>query len=279
MKKLILSLSLLLSSTFLLNAQNVKSIIDNAITQMSKKNSYKYTFVSKERINGSYVNSTLETKLLQSPHKVYLNNTAGPNEGKELLYVYGQNKNKVLINTFINVSLSPLNSMIRKGNHYTVLEVGFGRVTKILIGARTRAAKEASFEKVFSYEGEVTFDGQKCYKIIINDPTFRYIDYTIKNGETLYQLAKRLNINEQLIIEKNSSLSGFGSGSDGMTIKIPSSYAKKSILYINKNNYHAVYQEMYDDKGQYEKYKFLNLKINPKFEADEFTEDFKEYGF
>ena len=229
MKNTSLTLLLIILNLSFVSAQDTKAIIDKAISSMSVKNAYQYTFNSKERINGSYIEVTMLTKLVQSPHKIYLNNLAGPNKGKEILYVKGTNKNRALINTFINISLNPLNSLIRKGNHYTILEVGFGRVNNILIGGRARSAKEASFDEVFTYEGEVTLDGRPCYKIIINDPTFHYKDYTIKNGESLYDIAMRLNISEQLIIEKNSTLSGFGSASDGMVIKIPSSYAKKSI--------------------------------------------------
>jgi len=261
------------------NAQDIKNIIDKSIANMSVKNSYSYIFLSKERINGKYIEVTMQTKLVQSPLKIYLNNLAGPNEGKEILYVNGENNNKALINTFINVSLSPFNSLVRKGNHYTILEVGFGRVKNILVGARKRATTEANFEDVFTFVGTVNFDGRECYKITINDPTFHYEKYTIKNGESLYDIAMRMNISEQLIIERNSSLGGFNSADDGMVIEIPSSYAKKSILYIDKQYYHAVYQEMHDDKGLYELYKFTNLKMNPSFSSDEFTDDYKDYDF
>ena len=278
MKKII-TLLIVITNILVINAQTTKSIIDKAIANMSVKNAYKYDFKSKERINGKEIEITMETKLIQSPHKIYLNNLAGPNKGKEILFVAGENKNRVLINTFINISLSPFSSLVRKGNHYTVLEVGFGRVNNILIGGRKRASKDSNFDEIFSQEGSVNLDGRPCYKIIITDANFHYKNYTIKNGESLYDVAMRLNVSEQLIIEKNSNVSGFGSAEDGMVIKTPSSYAKKSILYIDKENFHAVYQEMHDDKGLYEKYIFTNLSINPSFASDEFTEDFKSYNF
>lgn len=42
-----------------------------------------------------------------------------------------------------------------------------------------------------------------------------------------------------------------------MVIKVPSSYAKKSILYINTQNNHVVYQEVSDEK-EYLKNTVLN---------------------
>lgn len=269
----------LVANIFLIQAQSAETIINKAIVSMSSTNSYSYSFKSEERFNGEFIKVGMDAKLLKSPHKIYLNNTAGPNKGKEILYVKGENNNKALINTFINVSLSPLSSLIRKGNHHTILQVGFGKVTQILKDAKSRAAREANFSDVFSLKGEVSLNGRTCYKIEISDPTFTYVDYTMKKGESLYSIASKKNVCEQLIIEKNSSLSGFGSGSEGMVIKIPSSYAKKSILYVDKENSHVVFQEVYDDKGLFERYTFSNLKVNPTFKSDEFTKDFSGYKF
>ena len=56
-------------------------------------------------------------------------------------------------------------------------------------------------------------------------------------------------------------------------------YAKKSVVYIDRINYLPLKQEMYDDKGLFEKYEFLNLKINPTIYEEEFTEGFKDYNF
>jgi len=279
MKKTIIVFLLLITSTNFINAQTAEQIIDKAILQMSSKNAYKFKFKSVERINGELINSTMLTKVMYSPSKVYINNIEGKNKGKELLYVKGENKSKVLVNVAWGLSLSPFSPLIRKGNHHTVLNSGFRSVYKILSDAKKRAAAEASFNEVFTKNGDVDFHGRKCYKFTIDNPTFGYIDYTIKNGESLYQIAKRLNVNETLIIEKNNNLSGFDSAKDGLKIKIPNSYAKKTIIYVDKVNYHVIYQEIYDDKGLFEKYSFINLVINPTFAADEFTEDFADYKF
>ena len=43
----------------------------------------------------------------------------------------------------------------------------------------------------------------------------------------------------------------------GQVIKIPSSYAKKTTLYIDKTNYLPIYHKMEDEKGIYEIYEFI----------------------
>lgn len=276
--KIALSIFFILAIS-ILPAQTAKDIITKCVTALNTTNNYKYTFTTTERINGELINSTMKVKLMQNPHKIYLNNTAGKNKGKELLYVKGQNSDKVLINVAWGFSLSPFSSMVRKGNHHTIVDSGFKTVKAILADAKKRAETLNQFDQVFKYEGTVEFQGRSCYKITITDPTFTYVDYTIKSGETLYQIAKRLNVCEQLIIEKNSSLSSFDSAKEGLKIKIPSSYAKKSIIYVDTKNYHPIYQELHDEKGLFEKYSYIGLQINPTFAADEFTADFKEYNF
>jgi outer membrane lipoprotein-sorting protein len=80
-------------------------------------------------------------------------------------------------------------------------------------------------------------------------------------------------------MELNPWIKNFETSLAGKTIKVPTSYAKKSTIYINQTNFYPIFQEMYDDKGLYEKYEYSGLKVNPVFKADEFTEDFSEYNF
>jgi outer membrane lipoprotein-sorting protein len=50
-------------------------------------------------------------------------------------------------------------------------------------------------------------------------------------------------------------------------------------MYIDKENFFPIFQEVSDDKGIFERYQFFNLTVNPVFKANEFTEDFPEYNF
>ncbi|MEZ4915969.1 MAG: DUF1571 domain-containing protein [Chitinophagales bacterium] len=277
MKKTTLLLVLFISS-LTLKAQDAATVINKMISAVSAGKTYEYTLNEVERINGKNIYNTIFTKVQENPKKIYLHNIKGENEGVEVLYVQGERGNKALVNKMFGIKLSPFNSLIRKNNHHTVLESGFGLVLKSIKGAKQRATQEGRFNEVFQLAGSVTFDGQSCYKIVITDPTFTYVDYTIKSGETLYSISMDKAINEQLIVEKNG-FSNFNSGSAGQTIKIPSSYAKKSILYINKSTFFPVYQEMHDDKGMFEKYEFLGLKVNPTFTTVDFSEDNPKYNF
>jgi outer membrane lipoprotein-sorting protein len=278
MKKTLLFISLFLLAS-IASAQDARTIINEMLKNVAAGKTYEYTMVQNERINGKMYRNKIFTKFNVNPVKVFIDNLEGDNAGTHVLYVHGENSNKVLVSVLWGVSLSPFNSKIRANQHHTILDSGFKLLLSSIKDGIKRADAENEFNTVFKLAGEVTFDGKKCYKIIIDDPTFTYEKYTIKGGESLYDISIKRNICEQLIVERNANLKNFYSAKDGLEIEIPSSYARKTILYIDKSNYHPIYQEMHDEKGLFEKYEFLGLKVNPKFADNEFKKDFPGYKF
>lgn len=279
MRKLILFPLLFIFIGSTLVAQDARYVLNKLLEEVAKGRTYEYTMIQTERVDGKMYVNKLFTKLNENPKKVFIDNIEGENEGVHVLYVEGERSNKALVSVLWGVTLSPFNSKMRKNQHHTLLDSGFGLLLSSLGEAQKRADKEKGFDQVFKLDGEVTYDSRKCYKMLLTDPTFTYVDYTIKNGESLYDIAIKRNICEQLIVDKNNSIKDFDSAKDGLTIKIPSSYAKKTILYIDKQNYHPIYQEMHDEKGVFEKYEFLGLKVNPRFAPNEFDKEFSGYKF
>lgn len=263
---------------FQVQAQTAASVTNQMISALAAGKTYSYTMSQSERIDGKIHNNKIFTKVQESPKKVFIDNIEGANKGVQVLYVQGERDNKALINKMFGVKLSPFNGLIRKNQHHTVLESGFGLLLSSIKDAKKRAEAQGAFSEVFQLAGTVTFNGKSCYKLVLNDPTFTYVNYTIKSGESLYSIAMKKNICEQLIVEKNG-FGGFGGGKAGSTIKIPTSYAKKTILYIDKATMHPIYQEMHDEKGLFEKYSFANLKVNPGFSSSDFSEDNSAYNF
>jgi outer membrane lipoprotein-sorting protein len=262
----------------LTQAQTAESVLNQMLSALDAGKTYEYTMVQEERIDGKIHKNKIFTKIQETPKKVFIDNVEGANEGVQVLYVSGERDNKALVNKMFGIKLSPFNSLIRKNQHHTILESGFGLLIGSIRDAKKRAQAQNAFDQVFQLAGSVTFDGKSCYKLILTDPTFTYESYTMQDGESLYSIAMKKKVCEQLIVEKNG-LGGFGSGKSGQTIQIPSSYAKKTILYIDKSNMHPIYQEMYDEKGMFEKYTFYDLKVNPSFTSKDFSEDNSAYDF
>lgn len=262
-----------------------REVMTNMLHAIDNTKGLKYTFKSYERLkNGKQFFTEMDMKANISPLKVYGYTKSDPNKGVEVLYIHGQWENKAMVNPgnwIPTVKLSPLGDRMRENQHHTLMQAGFNFLGNIIKGAMKRADTErpGQFDSFFKYEGDITWNGRQCYKVIIEDPEFKYIDYTVQPGDNIDNLESRRNICGYLIIEKNPSVKWFDSLKPGMKIKIPSSYAKKTVLYIDKQNNLPIVQIMSDEVGEFEKYEFHNLVVNPAFAANEFTPEFSGYDF
>lgn len=238
-----------------------------------------YSFSKNERLNGVMRKGNIETKIQMHPLKVYLKVTAPEDDaGTEILYVEGERGGECLVNPNMvpfNVNLSPLSEKIIGKEHHTLFQTGFEYIKTILV-----SMKKEYQDKIDEYckLTEITWNSKPMYKLEINFPEFKYVDYTVQAGEDLIKIARKKYISEYMIKEKNG-LKSYDAVKAGQVIKIPNVYAKKAIFYFDKTNFLPVFQQMHDDKGLFEEYTFYNLKLNPTFPAGEFTKHFDGYDF
>jgi outer membrane lipoprotein-sorting protein len=123
------------------------------------------------------------------------------------------------------------------------------------------------------------WDNRECHKVIISNPHFKYVDYTVKAGEDLNSIGKSKGISEYMILEKNPTIKDYDNVKAKQVIKIPTDYALKLIFYLDKKTLMPLVIKVYDEVGLYEEYKYSKLVINPKFDAQEFTKSYNEYKF
>lgn len=236
----------------------------------------RYNLKFTERIKGQMKKSESSIKLQRSPRKLYMHL-----KGPELLWIEGSNNGDALVNPnafpYFNLNLDPNGSLLRTDQHHTINEVGFEYMAEIL---SYEIKKEAShFDKTFTYTGLGTMAGRECYKVTISDPAFSFIDYVVKKNETIITVAKKLRLSEYMILENNKGIKDYYSVKEGMTIKVPTSYAKFTVLYIDKQNMLPIGNTVTDDKGIFEAYEYHNLQLNSKIAPEEFTKEYKDYKF
>ncbi|MFM2226130.1 MAG: hypothetical protein RJA07_2332 [Bacteroidota bacterium] len=278
MKKLFIFSSLFILQAFAPTPkENAKDILDKMLNAVKNHTSACYTIDTYERLMNK---ATLQhgksfTKESVNPIKLYLKILDESANGTELIYIENENNNKVRVNAgkWIPVlKLSPYNSMILKDQHHTLFSAGFGFLYRIMLNAKQTSIN--NFDSVFVYQGDVIWNGINCYKLQLTDKNWKRIYYQPKKGETALSIGKKFLIPEYSIMEWNKNISSIVDNIDDKQIIICTSYAKKAILYIDKNNFFPVFQEMYDDKGLFERYEITNLKVNPTFTANDFKETF-----
>ncbi|HXA00364.1 MAG TPA: DUF1571 domain-containing protein [Cytophagaceae bacterium] len=276
---LILTLALFFNS-LTSSAQDSKQIIENMLAAIARVNTLKFKLKRVERIEGKYLRSEAEMKF-SKPLKAAYSYMLNPTKGLEILYVDGKNGNNACVNPnsfpYVTLNLDPYGSTMRKDNHHTIHEVGFRYISGII--SHMIGKSGADYDKYFSYQGEVSLENRPCYKIVIDYTPFKYMPYTVKPGETITSIGYSHFVSDYLILEKNPDIDDYYDVIPGQIIMVPNAYAAKTILYIDKVNYMPVFQAMYDEKGLYEQFEFLNLQVNPVIPDEEFTKEYKDYNF
>ena len=239
-------------------AETIEDIVAKADAAMKAVKTCSYDFYSKERFKGGKViSSYIQFKIQESPVKKTYANSIEPQKA-QLVYIPSvQSKVKVKKGFTLNLELT--NGLLMKEQHQTIDRAGFGRIRKVLMTS-IDARKGQDLDKFAKITGSVNYDGKDCYRIEINDPDYKIILHTVTPTQTsVWKLRDQLAIPKYKIKELN------GLSKDELTpgqkIKIPSSYAKKTIIYLDKKTYLPLYQRMEDAEGMYETYEMKNLKI------------------
>ncbi|MGH1337969.1 MAG: DUF1571 domain-containing protein [Aureispira sp.] len=274
--------SLLLATSPTLSAQDPVAIMAKMKAALQRMNQSTFDLQSKERFGSTYATKNLRFRIQENPRRVYMKDL---DTGVEMLYVVGWNGNKAYINPngfpWVNVSLSIYDSKVVAENHHTVKDAGLGFVALLLSGFESTVRKAGmAIDKLYTYKGEVIFDGRPCHRIYMIPPTgFEYVSYTTDRDQNLVQLSRRIVASDYLIQEKNSKVSYARRIKKGTTLSVPSAYASKVIVYIDKQTYMPVVQMLYDERGLFEKYEYRNINRRPDFDSKEFTTDCDKYGF
>lgn len=259
-----------------INALSCKEVVLKLINAIGAVEGLKYNLKITERTKGKYNYFSSSVKLNRSPRKLYLSTN-----GIEVLWVQGTNKGNALVkpNSFpyVNLNLDPMGNLMRDGQHHTINEMGFDYFGNII--AFNVLKTEHKFDDYFKLEPDEILNGKPCYKFTINNPDFKFVDYTVKSGENLVTIARRLHVGEYMILEHNKQIDGYKDVKPGQVIKVPSDYAKHVVIYVDKQSFLPVGSRIHDDKGLYEQYDYFNLQVNPKFEDAEFTRNYPGYGF
>jgi len=239
-----------------------------------------FNLLSTERLkDGTFNESEIIVKLQRIPKKVYIY-CIHPNPGAECLWRVGEINNLLLINPngfpFFNLKLNSHNPLLRQAQHHTVEEVGFDYIAQVF-----RHYIEKQGESIFSFftwAGTAEFNGRKCEVLQYDSPEFGYENYTVQNGENLTRIAHANFVSDYMLLVVNK-LKGFDSVKPGQVIKVPSSYGKKIVLYLDEYSHLPLMQMIYDEKGLYEQYEFKSFVLNPKFTPDDFSPHNEKYGF
>ncbi|WP_145029736.1 DUF1571 domain-containing protein [Caulifigura coniformis] len=135
---------------------------------------YQCVFIKRELLNGAVVTQTMEMKFREEPFSVYLKNQE-PNPGREILFVYGQNDNKLLahegsgLKSLVGtVPLAIDAPQVRAENRHPITEIGMRKLIDKVIA---QWEYEGQFgETNVQYYPDAKIGGMSCPAIECTHP-------------------------------------------------------------------------------------------------------------
>lgn len=253
-------------------------LITDMLDSAKKVTSLRYGMKSIERIESGYSSAITKVKLQVHPRKSYLVNTQNK---LEVLYNEGENNNKAFVKPhvfpYFTMSLDPRGNLMRKNQHFTILDIGFDFTARTIAIALSKEKEQIA--KHLTYVGKVEKNKMTCYLLVYENLEFAYRDYTVQQKETVSSIAGKLTVNDYMLRCKNKLYDDYGYLKEGSVIKIPTYYCKKAVFYIDEKTMLPVSVSIYDELGLFESYDFYDLEVNKPITASEFKKDFKGYGF
>lgn len=253
-------------------------LITDMLDSAKKVSFLRYNMKSVERIESGYATATTMVKLQVHPRRSYLVNTQNK---LEVLYNEGEINNKALVKPhvfpYFTMSLDPRGNLMRKNQHFTILDIGFDFTARTIAVALSKEKEQVA--KHLTYVGKVEKNKMNCHLLVYENLEFSYHDYTVQHKETVSSIAGKLTVNDYMLRCKNKLYDDYGYLKEGSVIKIPTFYCKKAVFYVDEKTMLPVSVSIYDELGLFENYDFYDLEVNKPIPASEFKKDYKGYGF
>lgn len=258
-----------------------KKLICNMLNAIDSHNQISFEMFRSERNeDGEFIEGKFFAKLQSNPYKIYAK-MESPRKGAEILYKSGENENKALVNPnffpYISLSFEPNGSLLKSDGHHNIKEAGFTLFSK-MFKTHIRNYGDAFYDLI-TYEGKFIWNERKCHKIIIEYSDYREAKYSSNGNENLYDIAEKKMINVAKLRFLNPQINETKKLEKGQVVFTTSLYSKKSVLYIDQENYFPIYQLIYDENGLFEKYIYTKLILNKEIQPEEFNRDYKDYNF
>lgn len=255
-------------------------MLGEMIESCKKIHSMQFEVKKNERIEDGYLEGLSSVKLKTKPYQVYLKQYE-PTHGLEVLFLDGQNDNKAYINPsgfpWMNLSLDPYSSIMRKNQHHVIYDIGFEKFNGIIEHLLKKYSSSVS--TMVSCTGEVVVSNRSCHVLEYQNPYYSNSAYVVGENETTFSLASRLKLSEYRILELNPGLS-YGDLKTGTSLVLPSDYSPRMKLYIDQEQMIPIRFEVFDEFNKLlESYEYQNVKINVKFADNELNSDYPDYGF
>lgn len=195
------------------------------------------------------------------PYTIDMKRTT-PEDGPRLFWQEGENDGDARVDPngfpWIEMDLDPRGKTLNKKAHHNIFSLGLKHFSKIWRSMCYRNGKLRAEVKVI---GEEIIDGKTTWVLSIDVPDYSTITVTLKDEESLFEISERYLVPVDKIVLMNPEVDDLFDISEGQEILVPNCYAMSGKVWIDRSTMFPVQQEVYDEKGLYERYVYSNLKV------------------
>jgi len=262
-------------------APSAKQLFAQSLKAIKAVNDYQGEFVKREII-GDKLKSEKITFKFDRPFKVYMK-YIDPNPGQEVLYIRGENKNRIKAHkgSFpdITVNLSVYGRQAMKDSHQPIMTFGLQKQIEIM-GQIYRKADARGEAKYTVSDGGALF-GEPVWKV---EAQFPSTGDTVKVREdedgSLWAFAKRVGQTMYVILHYNDGIDSPKDIDEGDEVFVPHHYGSRLQYLIGKKTLMPLRETSWDHKGRvYESYDYPVLNLSPGLTAEDFDPDNEAYDF
>ena len=159
------------------SAQDPAELLNGMSGAYSKVEDYTAIFYKQELVKRTVLPEEKIQFKFKKPFKIYMKWLPGPHEGRESLYVRGENGGKVIgheggIIGFITLHMETTGNIAMKGNRHPITDAGIGRLIEILDKDLKRGRERGELKLKFLGEDEVY--GRRAWHIVKETPAEGY---------------------------------------------------------------------------------------------------------
>lgn len=162
-------------------------------------------------------------------------------------------------------------------NHHPITSFGLERMLEV--GARNIRKAITQGDATLRVSDGGAVHGEPTWRIDMESKAGgRYV--TVRNSETLWDLARRVEQDMYVILHHNDEIDGPAGIHEGQRVFVPNYYASRGEYFIGKRTFMMVKAKSWDHNGRlYESYEYPTLELNPGLEARDFDHRNKDYDF
>lgn len=262
-------------------APSVDALFARSLKAIKSVNDYQGEFVKRELIGNELKTEKFFFKFAR-PFKVYLR-YIDPHPGQEVLYIRGQNKNRIKAHkgSFpdITVNLSVYGRQAMKDSHQPITTFGVQQQIEIMGQIYRKAVARGDANYTVSDGG--IFLGEPVWKVEAHLPS---TGDTVKVRESedgnLWAFSKRVGQTMYVILHYNEDIDSPKDIDEGDEVFVPHHYGSRLRYLIGKKSLMPLQETSWDHRGRvYESYDYTVLDLSPGLTAKDFDPDNEAYDF